>query len=334
MAAGNATFTTFVTSTLRNYRKQLVENILDQQALWFQLKERDFIVEDKGGRSIVVPLMYGDNNTVQSYSGYDLLNVTPQYGISAAEYEWKYIAGSVTISGQEEFENSGDKVRIFNLLDAKIRQLELSLKKEMNSQLFGDGTGNGGKDLTGLEAAVEDGAAWATYGGIDGSDADNAWWRNQYFDFDTAHGGASTFGETSGKSTKGLVSMRSMFTLCSRGNSKPSLIVTTADLFNAYEANVEGDKLRTMSTKLADAGFISLEFKGVPIIFDEDCPAEEMIFLNADFIKLVVGKGRNFSSTPFVKPQNQDAKVSQVLWAGNLVTSKRDQHGRIVGMTP
>jgi hypothetical protein len=324
MAAGNSTFTTFVTSTLRNYRKQLVENIMGQQALWFQLKERGFIVEDKGGRSIVVPLMYGDNSTVSSYSGYDLLDVTPQYGITAAEYDWKYIAGSVTISGQEEFENSGDKVRIFNLLDAKIRQLELSLKKEMNSQLFAAGTGNGGKDLTGLEAAVEDGATWATYGGIDSSDADNSWWRNQYEAFT-----GTDFATAEGSSTQGLDIMRSMFTSCIRGNSKPTLIVTTADLYNEYEANVEGNKMRTMSNKLADAGFMNIEFKGVPMVFDEDCPDNEMLFLNSEFIKLVVGKGRNFSSTEFVKPQNQDAKSSQVLWAGNLVTSKRDQHGRI-----
>ena len=34
MAAGNSTFSTFATSTLRNYRKTLIENILGQQALW------------------------------------------------------------------------------------------------------------------------------------------------------------------------------------------------------------------------------------------------------------------------------------------------------------
>jgi hypothetical protein len=38
-------------------------------------------------------------------------------------------------------------------------------------------------------------------------------------------------------------------------------------------------------------------------------------------------------NTPFVKPENQDAKVSHVLFTGNIVTSKRDVHGRIVAMT-
>jgi hypothetical protein len=335
--AGNATFSTFVTSTLRNYRKKLVENILGQQALWFQLRQRGFIQEDKGGRSIVVPIMYGDNSTVSSYSGYDLLDVTPQEGISASEYDWKFIAGSVSISGEEEFKNSGDKVRIFNLLDAKIRQLELSMRKELNSQLFADGTASS-KDLTGLGIAVEDGSGgtWSEYGGIDPDTTGNTFWANQVQDFDTFHGGASTFLEkvaTGAGGTKGVKSMRQMYNQCTIQGSAPTLIVTTLDLYNAYEGVVEGDKQRVTDTRLADAGFENLKFKGVPMVFDSDMDDEGMLFLNSRHLKFVIGKGRNFASTPMVRPDNQDAKVSQVLFAGNLVTEKRDVQGRIVSMT-
>ena len=326
MAAGNSSFTTFLTSTLQKYRRTLQENLMGQQALFWQLKQRGFVTEEKGGRSIVVPLMYGTNDTVDSYQGYDLLDVSPQTGISAAEYDWKYIAGSVTISGQEEFENSGDKERIFNLLEAKIKQLEISMKLELNSQLFADGTGNSGKDITGLDLAVEDGSTWDTYGGIDSSDSDNTWWRNQWFaatdfgaDFDTAYG----------SSVMGLAAMRAMYNDCTISNEKPTLIVTTSDLYEHYEAYVEGTKLRTQNTKMADAGFMNIEFKGTPIIFDEDMQTDEMLFLNSNYLKFVIGKGRNFVSTPFVKPENQDAKVSHVLFTGNIVTSKRDVHGRI-----
>jgi hypothetical protein len=307
---------------------------MGQQALFWQLKQRGFVTEEKGGRSIVVPLMYGTNDTVASYQGYDLLDVTPQAGITAAEYDWKYIAGSVTISGQEEFENSGDKERIFNLLEAKIKQLEISMKLEINQQLFAKAAA-GSKDITGLGWAVEDGASWSTYGGIDSSDADNAWWRNQYFDFDTeVNGGtATTFNATSGVTTMGMRAMRGMFNDCTISNEKPTLIITTSDLYEAYEADVEGSKLRTQNLKMADAGFQNIEFKGVPIIFDEDMDDEEMLFLNSNYLKFVIGKGRNFVNTPFVKPENQDAKVSHVLFTGNIVTSKRDVHGRIVAMT-
>ena len=328
MAAGNSSFTTFLTSTLQKYRRTLQENLMGQQALFWQLKQRGFVTEEKGGRSIVVPLMYGTNDTVASYQGYDLLDVTPQAGITAAEYDWKYIAGSVTISGQEEFENSGDKERIFNLLEAKIKQLEISMKLELNSQLFADGSGNSGKNITGLGTAVQDGTTWDTYGGIDSSDADNSWWRNQWF----ADAGTDFLTED-GTSVNGMSQMRAMFNDCTVSNEKPTLIVTTSDLYEQYEAHVEGSKLRTQNTKMADAGFINQEFKGVPMIFDEDMDADEMLFLNSDYLKFVIGKGRNFVNTPFVKPENQDAKVSHVLFTGNVVTSKRDVHGRITSFT-
>ncbi len=326
MATGNATFTTFLTSTLRNYRSKLVENLMGHNALYWQLKKRGFVTEESGSRSIVQPLMYGQNSTVSSYAGWDLLDVTPQEGITAAEYAWKLIAGTVTISGEEEFKNSGSKTRIFNLLEAKIRQLELSMQLQMNIQLFSDGSGNGGKDITGLLAAVEDGGSWSTYGGIDGSVTANAWWRNAYIDFNTSYTSWST---AAGKSVKGLAAMRNMYNTISLGNSKPTLIVTNQNWFEQYEGDIEGDKLRLTSTELADAGFQNLTFKSCPMIFDEDLQANTMLFLNSDFMKFVIGKGRNFVNTPFVKPQNQDAKVSQVLFAGQLTLSKRDQHGRI-----
>ncbi len=326
MAAGNPTFTTFLASTLRNYRSKLVENLMGHNALFWQLRKRGFVTEESGSRSIVQPLMYGQNSTVSSYAGWDLLDVTPQLGITAAEYAWKFVAGTVTISGEEEFKNSGSKTRIFNLLEAKIRQLELSMQLQLNIQLFSDGSGNGGKDITGLAAAVEDGATWGTYGGIDGSDADNAWWRNAWVDVDATY---ADFATAIDNTVAGLFVMRNMFNTVSLGNSKPTLIITTQGLFEEYEAYIEGDKLRLTSLELADAGFQNLTFKGVPIIFDEDLTADSMLFLNSDFMKFVIGKGRNFVNTPFVKPQNQDAKVAQVLFAGQLTLSKRDQHGRL-----
>ena len=324
MASPNPNFDTIASATLSNYQKKLIENIMGQNALLWKLQERGFRGVEQGGRTIVHPIMYATNSTGGSYRGYDTLDVTPQGGFTSVELPWKYLSISITISAQEEFENSGDKARIFNLLEGKIKQAELSLRLLMNTQLFGDGTGNSSKDITGLALAVEDGAAWSTYGGIDSSTADGSFWRNQYIDAASA-----TFSTAAGKSTVGIAKMRTMVNNCSRGNSKPDLIMTTQDLFESYEANIEGDKLRLTNTKMGEVGFSNLTYKGIPIVFDEDCNANTMLFLNSEFIKLIVGKGRNFITTPFQRPHNQDAKVAQILWTGNLLTYKRDQQGRI-----
>lgn len=317
MAPANSSFSELVTTTLKNYRRQLADNITGQQALFFMLKELGFVEEREGGETLVEPLLTGTNSTVGSYDGYDILDTTPQEGISAAELNWKQIAGSISISGREEFQNSGSKTKVISLLEAKIRQLEISMELEVNLQLYADGTGNSSKDLTGLAAAVEDGGAWATYGGID-SNA-QTFWRNQYAD----EGG-----------TLALASMRTIFNQSSRGKSQPKIIITTRAGFEAYEALVIANgQITHTDTRLGDAGFQNLLFKGVPVIFDADCQVDHMYFLNPEFMKWVVGKGRNFVNTPFQRPDNQDAKVSQVILYANLILNNRARQGLLNEIT-
>jgi hypothetical protein len=321
----NPNFDTLVATTLRNYRPQLADNITEQQIVWMQLKQRGFVEEREGGTSLVEPLLFGRNTTVGSYRGYDILDTSPQEGMSAAEFDWKQIAGTVTISGEEEFKNSGAKTQVLSLLKGKIRQLELSMMMEMNRQIQGDGTGNLGKDITGLAALVEDGAAWSTIGGID-SNA-NPYWRNQWI------GGTATF------ASAGVNRMRTIYNSCCRGTVKPTIILTSQYLFEEYEKTLVPNE-RFIDMSLGDAGFMNLMFKTTPIVFDDDMPFEDlgtdehqMLFLNVDFLKFAVGKGRNFVVSDFVKPDNQDAKVSSVIVYGNFTISNRARNGRLTDLT-
>lgn len=313
--------------TLKNYRGQLADNITNHQVLWLQLKERGFIREDEGGTSIVETLLIDRNTTVKSYSGYDIIDTSPQAGFTAAEFDWKQVAGSVTISGEEEFKNSGSKTRVINLLQSKITQLELSMMLEINRQLQADGTGNGGKDITGLALAVEDGATFSTYGGINSSTF--AYWRNQWLsDVSIA---------TSAPFSAYLDGLRTLYNSCSRGKVKPTLIVSDQFLFEKYESSLTVNE-RFMDMRLGDAGFLNLMYKATPWVFDDDMPGaslavgsdnHELVMLNADFLKFVMGKGKNFVVTDFQRPENQDAKVSQILLYGNLTCANRQRQGRM-----
>lgn len=325
----NASFDALVSTTLKNYRPQLADNITGHNVLWYELKEGGFIREEEGGTSIVEPLLIGRNSTVRSYQGYDILDTTPQEGISAAEFNWKQLAGAITISGEEEFKNSGSKTKVISLLKAKTTQLELSMMLELNRMLQSDGTGNGSKDFTGLALAVEDGAAWSTYGGIDSNTY--TYWRNQWI------GGTAAFGTA--MTDTGLTRMRTIYNYCSRGKSKPNLIMTDQYLYEKYEALLAPNE-RFMDMRLGDAGFQNLLFKATPIVFDDDMPFEDlatdehqMLFLNVDFLNFVIGKGKNFVVTDLVKPENQDAKVSHTLLYGNLTCSNRARQGRLTDLT-
>ena len=333
----NPNFDTLVATTLKNYRANLADNITAHQVVWYQLKERGFVREDEGGTSIVEPLLIGRNTTVKSYAGYDVIDTAPQTGISAAEYNWKQVAGSVSISGEEEFKNSGSKTKVISLLQSKITQLELSMMLEINRQLQADGTGNGGKDITGLAIAVEINPS-STYGGINSSSF--SYWKNQWL---SSAATISIAAPTAGVNTM-LNEWVRIYNSCMRGKVRPTVIITDQLVYEEYERSMQAttSNYRVMiDSKMADAGFMNLLFKETPVVFDEDMPGatllvsnvHQVLFLNADFMKFVIGKGKNFVVTDMQRPENQDAKVSQVILYGNLTLSNRARQGRISNIT-
>ena len=165
----NPNFDALLSTTLANYRDQLTDNVFSDRVLTNHLMSKGRIRMINGGTKIVEPLIYGQNTTVASYSGYDTISLAAQSGITAAEYEWKQYAASIAISGIEEAKNNGEQ-EIINLLEAKIMQAEESMREGFNTMFFADGTGNSGKDWNGLGNIVETGNS---VGGINSATAGN-----------------------------------------------------------------------------------------------------------------------------------------------------------------
>ena len=326
------TYDALLSSTLAKYVQKNLENTIFDDLVFFYVltgrhqkgmaeKNRGVTSGKKplaGGESIVIPLLYEANNTSGSYNGYDLLPTTPQDGITICQYAWKQTSVSISLSGREERINSDAETKMLDLLRSKIQQAEMSLSDTMSQQLFSDGTGNSSKDITGLQAIVANTPTTGTLAGI--NRATYTWWQNQY---------QNSMGSFA---AAGIRNMRTMFNLCSRGQTHPELLLTTRTIHEYYEDALE-PQLRYSNTNLADAGFTNLDFNGMPVVYDLDCPSGVMYFLNFKFLQLVVHKDADFTSTPFQKPENQDAKVAQILWQGNLTCSNCRYQGIITGIT-
>jgi hypothetical protein len=311
--AGNANFDALLSTTLANYRDKLTDNVFTARPLTYWLMDKGRIRTESGGTKLVEQLIYGENSTVSSYSGYEALSLTPQEGITAAEYDWKQYAASIAISGIEEAKNNGEHA-IIDLLEAKIMQAEESLREGFNQMFFGNGTGNSGKDWNGLGNLVESGN---TVGGIDSSAVGNEFWRS--YEENTA--GALT-----------LLQMATAYNSVSVGNDHPDVILTTQTLFEKYESLLQ-PQLRYTDTKTADAGFQNLLFKSAPIMYDVHAPAGTMFFLNSKYIKLVGHSDKWFKQTDFVRPENQDARFALIMCYGNLVVSNRAKQGKLTAKT-
>ena len=311
--AGNPDFNSLLSTTLQNYQPTLVDNIFKDLVLLSHLNEKGRVRVEEGGTQIIEPLMYAVNDTVATYSGYDTIDLTPQEGISAAEYDWKQMAASIAISGIEEAKNRGTEA-IIKLLNAKIMQAEMSLKTTLNEQLFGTpGVAPATKDLNGLGNII--GTQNNTVGGIDSTT--NTWWNPTY------DGSASALS---------LSDMGSIYNVASKGSDVPDLIITNVALFEGFEALLT-NQVRYQDVAKANAGFTNLMFKQTPVVFDLELgtgtSAQPMYFLNTKYLKLTGLNGYWFKTTEFQNGTvaGVDARYALVLAYGNLTCSNRARQG-------
>lgn len=338
----NVSFEQLATTTYRRHRRELADNITGKNAAIFQMRQRGFVEEEDGSLSFVEPILYAENSTVGSYRDWDPIDMTPQDGMTAAEFLVAQIAGSLMISGRQEWINSGNMTRIINLLASKTMQLQKSMRLLVNRQSHGDGTGNFGKDLTGFGILVEEGTAWSVVGGID-SNVDT-WWRNQWFDYTTGFG-TLVFGDTPDAQQFRRV-IGTMLNSAMRDGEATTLVLVDQLVHEFFENTMTAQEQYIKTGKMADAamanaGFRSLYFRDTPFVMDDDMPGfsiapgslnHEMLGLNNDYLHLKIGKGKNFVVTDFVRPPDKDGKIAQVLFYANYTIGRRQAQWRVTNI--
>lgn len=314
-----------IATTFDKVAPVLADQITVELPLLAWLNSKTRVTED-GGLTIRRPVLFAYNDTVGSYSGYDLIDTTPQDGFGYAEYDWKQYAGSVTISGRDERLNMGT-ARIINLLQAKVEQLRISVEDDLSALLWADVTteGNSGKDFLSVPAIVGDGVTTGatgktTLGGIDNDSDGQTWWRSKI---------------TDGLDLTTLDGVRQMSSLRNElkiAKSRPDGLFTTQSVYEAYEA-LATPNIRFEGTAMAELGFDAISFRGAEVIFDNDCPSAEFYFLNSQYLEFVKHASCWSKMGDFKQPVNQDAKTALVLFMGELLTDVRRAHGRFINVT-
>lgn len=333
---GNPDFDTLATSTLRKYMGEFEDQIFKARPFlaWLQSKSR---MNCQGGRSVVKELLEGENNTVTSFSCYDLLPCTPQKGLTAAEFTWSQYAVSIIICGLEEKMNSGPGENI-NLLRMKTYQAQESKKKRLARDLMlSDGTGNGGKDVAGLDVLVGNANHHPVYGGIDGSKPDCSYWQSWWDDAgyqDAIDEGLDPAEHAPPKPLTWRDIANALDCIsCADPSDMPDLILTSKELYQGLRSTLEPHVMQT-NPDMAKLGFSSIMYMGVTIMWDPDVPADTVWLLNSKYIDLVTLRGGWMEPTPFQKPHNQDARCSHILCCFTLCTNKRSAHGRLCNRKP
>jgi hypothetical protein len=304
-----------VATTLRKRNKELSDNITNHNALFHRLNEKGRIKPVDGGRDIVEELLYGDNTTVSWYSGYEQLDITPVEVIDAATFDWKQLAGTVSINGLDEMKNSG-KEAVINLLEGRIEGLQMSMRNAAATACYANGTTDP-KSLGGLQLLVaDDPTASATVGGI--NQATYSFWQNKY-------------SASAATSANNIISrLNALWIQCVRGTDKPDLLLADSTEWNFYISALQAQQRFTNDSKMAGAGFQSLKFNTADFVYDDACTAKRVYLLNTDYLALRPHKQRQFVTLNERESLNQDAKVIPVVWGGNMTCRNRSLQGVMI----
>lgn len=317
MPFANPNVSDIIATTIQSRTRQIADNVTDNNAILKALSTKGRIKTFSGGNVILQELSFRDNGNAGYYSGYDLLPVSAQDVISAAEFSIKQVAVPVVISGLEILQNSG-KEKMIDLMDARLEVAEASMKNLIANGLYSDGTGSGGKQITGLNAAVAV-TPTSTYGGIDPS--------------------TYTFWQNAVENTSGITastiqaSWNGLWADLVRGRDKPDIIVVDNATWALYMNSLQAQQRFTSESKAA-AGFDSIKFMSAEVILDGgiegNCPANTAFFLNTDYIHWRPHADRNMVPLSPNKRYavNQDAEVQILAFAGNLTMSGRKFQGR------
>ena len=302
-----------VTTTIEKRSKIVADGVSKNNALLYKLSKGGNSKTVSGGRSLYQELSHAENSTVASYSGSETIDVSQQAVLSFADFSWKQYAGAVVINGLEEAQNSGPEAML-DLLDERITVCENTLKNKISVDSYSDGTGNGGKNIGGLQLLVADSPSTGTVGGI--NRATYTWWRNLV---QTGVTGSSDI----------QAKMLALYVQLVRGNEAPDLLIADSTYWTYYQTALNGIQqiITDSSTGMAAAGFPTIKYMNSEVVLDcgygGGCPSAHMYFLNTKYIYLKTHKDRNFSVIGKGNRQavNQDATVKLMGWMGNMTLS-------------
>lgn len=311
-----------VATTLDAKLPELTDNFFKTNALVQRLLQRtdagEPVVKYDGGAEIRSVIMY-NSVPAYSYAKGDTFGTGYREFATDLQFQWKRMAAEINVDHMDVRKNAGSAAQIISYVEALAKNAVMSLKNEMGNEIFGDGTGNNGKNWDGLLNGISDGVTavggfgpYTTYGGITRSatpgDPGNAI-------LASVNGVGGPFSLPMVNSSYGSVRF---------DDAKVDLIVTTQAIWDKFWERSQPQD-RNAEGPLREIGFDTIRFNGAEVIVDSHCPSGMIFGLNTEFIQLWLMKGMDFvrrgeafgdNGFPVF---NQDAFVDQLVIYGNLI---------------
>lgn len=323
-------------TTWYEIRKIAIDNILKSTPIWAVLEAAGSFTPQVGGKLITRTLGYGETSAVEVERG-DLLPAGEDELETMAIWKWRTLASHVQRSFYDDQQNRGPSA-IKSFVGMKLQAAIDGLEQKYESSMLGsfqaseatkvfqslnDMIPPTGNRTSGAYGGINRPSAYADSGNsvyIGDTSGTNAWWGPKYL--------AGTYATLNDDL---IDDMRKLYNSLRNNQVAPNLIITTQELFEAYElyALDISQIIKERSTKLADLGFETLMFKGKPMVWSDNLTAKMMLMINTDFIEIVFDPGRWFEMTAWKPIPLQEHRIAHILCFANMISTQLRRHGRL-----
>ncbi len=307
-------------------------------------------------RKIVVPLEYGTSSNVQYTDPYEILDLAPVDPFTAAEWMPRMLAGTLTISKEEELVMNSE-MAVKNILDSKMKNLKKSIEKTFSEQVWKSYLSGSwvAKEWNCLDMLVWNGFDNAgTYlescGSIPATGVVPTWWRSHVIDAenDAAIGNGTALTEAHMKDATAKtyimrIIQRGIAAAKRQTGENPDLILCPQFIWDVLESILDPQKRGSkLTASIASMGFSAIDYRNIPIIADDDMTKEQggwttvttrnpddsadkgrIYFLNLDYLYMFFNSAAKFTAGKFIEPANQLSKSCKVIAYGNMIITNR-----------
>jgi hypothetical protein len=272
---------TMVADLIREYFAAPFIETLRRETVFMDILDESQI--KYGEKDIRWKINYAGNSSVGSYSETASFGSAGQQSYATALLDWKLNKAVIRVTGLAQALSEGPN-SIINAITTETEQALRDLKRNMNLQLLSDGVGNlngvnpaldaTGDDLTGIQAAIDDGSSVTTYANIDRTT--NAWWQSYVL---------------SNSGVPRPLTESLMFQVSNeietRGG-KVTHILCSPDVWTQYGLLLTQERRQPDPGDSLKGGFKTLDFQGIPVVKVPSYEANRMDFIDKDQIEYLI----------------------------------------------
>lgn len=277
-----------------------------------------------GGLELQHTVVFKESDNHSWIQGYEPFTIKPQdFTVTLRAKLAEYVT-TVSFNQRELDQVKGPAAWASISRERMMNMLESSLL-HMQRMVYSDGMLYGGKSIVGLQSLINSASLSGAQGDttMDLNSKDFPFWRPQRI---------SLKDEGRLDSPSALAdAMMQMKKLVQFRLNNVDCVVTTRELHNTYERFLQPAQ-RITKLSDAEAGYRSLDWDGLDVMWDDFCPANHMYFISTSGLKLRAHRDRNMKRVGNgpIRSINQLAYVIPVSWMGQMMLTERRSQGVIL----